>query len=322
MLKKIALSLFVLCLCIVGLEAHQRSAPPSRWQRVTQFTFMNGIPVWETTGPESTGVANLACAQNESADVMILGDSILYGVMLPPKNTLGVRLSQSLKRDDESNACAVNLSIPGFTLEQEIVVAKANWNTLQPRVVVLEIWQNTPHRVIAAGSKAYNFGHLVVDHNGLPNPFHVPSWLNLSLFSNSALWIRLVEGSSKKKLGKEESMVQWRSAVEDVAAFHRWLKERNAQLVLVFATKLKHPWSEGRERERSKYRLLQDFSNKHQIPTLWFDEVLATKNVEDVRRDECCHLNSDGMALVSDSLTQVLQPLLVEPPPSENNATE
>lgn len=300
---------------------HQRDAPPSRWQRLTEFQVVDDILVWETTGPESDDVANLACAEDESADVMILGDSILYGVRLDPKDTLGLSLSHSLKKTDGSNACVVNLSIPGFTLDQEILVAETDWNALKPKIVVLEIWQNTPHRMIAAGDRAYNFGHLVVDDNGIPNPFNIPSSINLSLFSNSALWIRLVEGSAKSKLGREETKQQWNVTLDDIAAFHDWLNDRNAQLVLVFATALKHPWSEGRSIERTWYSIVQNFADTQQIPTLWFDEILSSQNVEDVRLDECCHLNEKGMALVSDSLTQTLQPLLTGPSSSTGDST-
>ena len=141
-------------------------------------------------------------------------------------------------------------------------------------------------------------------------PFGVPSALNHLLFGRSALWRRTTEGFATDRLKSE---VLWKEAVSEIAAFHEWLQKRDSRLVLTYATKLKDPWSAGRELEDKIYGQIRDWAEQKQIPSVWFKDVLATSNVEDIRLDTCCHLNRDGMILVSNGLTQRLQPLLSEP---------
>jgi len=309
MLKKFVTSAVVLLLCVGTLEWHQRSDVPTRWQWVTEYEIMDNVPVWKASGPETLTVRNDDCATDRPANIVLLGDSIFYGVRLRPEDTLGLSLSRSLKRADDSAACVVNLSIPGFTLQQEVAVLKHNWEQLKPSIVVLEIWHNSPHRVTEVGGKVFNFGRLVVDEGGIPNPFNVPSSMNRSLFTNSALWRRAIEGFANKGVMASQ---QWEDTLHVIENFHSWLNERDIELVLVFATKLGTPWSEGREIERRSYSTVAEWAEASATPTLWFEDVLSGQDVEDVRLDTCCHLNQTGMALVSESLSKMLQPMLLE----------
>ncbi len=178
MLKKLALFFIVLFLCVGGLEWQQRKAPPTRWQRVSDFELVEGVPVWRSHMPEATDVENASCAGEEGADVVLLGDSIFFGVMLQPEDTLALSLGRTLDDGRGESACTVNLSIPGFTFESEVAALKRDWERLKPRVVVLEMWHNSPHRMRNLGGVLFNFGSLVVDDECVPNPFGVTSLLN------------------------------------------------------------------------------------------------------------------------------------------------
>ena len=309
MLKKIALFLVVLALCLAALEVYVNSTSSSRWQRVYNYEMVGDTPVWRSSNKDAEAVANLDCAQGGRADVAILGDSILYGIRIPVEDALAPRMSQRLVSADKSNACVVNLAVPGFTLEQELAVIKRDWNTLQPRIVVLEVWANSPHRVQVVGGMLFNFGYLAVDEEGLPNPFDVSSSLNRTLFGTSALWRRAVQGAAKRNA---DTSILWSSTNADVIAFNEWLMERNSRLVLASAVNLGSPWSAGREEDRGHYAQLGAWASSNDIPAIWFDEVLASQPVESVRLDTCCHLNALGLHMVGDSLEKVIQPLLID----------
>ena len=303
--KKILLAVFALMMCLAALEWNERQEPPSRWQRVSDFETVDGVHVWESKDQVAGQVKSAECAETSGADIVIAGDSILYGVMLDPESTLGPVLSRTVKRADGTAACAVNVSVPGFTFESEMAVIKRDWDLLHPEIVVLEVWHNSSHSLIDLGGNLFNFGNLVVDANGVPNPMGVPSGVNRLMFVHSALWRRLVEGSS---VGMKSSRPGWERLAKEMSAFNDWLNARDASLMLVFATRLKDPWSAGRERERTMYESVSSWAEGAGVPTLWFDQVLSSTPVEDVRLDTCCHLNETGMALVADALTQRLSP--------------
>ena len=309
MLKKFALSASVMLCSLGALEWHQRSGSPKRWQRVTQYKLIGQTPVWTATGPEAPGVRNDPCADDAGADIVLLGDSIFYGVQLEPEDTLGPSLSRALKRTNGDDACVVNLSIPGLTLEQELAVIHHEWEQLKPSIVVLEIWHNSPHRVTQVGNAAFNFGRLDVDDDGIPNPFGIPSAVNRVLFANSVIWQRSIEGFASQTAMSSQL---WQEALPDIQEFHAWLQDQDVQLVLAFATKLGTPWSAGRDIERGSYSTVGDWAKINQIPTLWFEDILSGHPVEDIRLDSCCHLNKAGTALVSSSLATVIQPMLID----------
>ena len=303
MLKKILLAVSVLMMCLALLEWNQRQEPPSRWQRVSDFETVDGVHVWETKDKVASQVRSAECAQSSGADIVIAGDSILYGVMLEPEITLGPTLSRTVKRADGTPACVVNVSVPGFTFESEMAVIKRDWELLHPNTVVLEVWHNSPHSLIDLGGHLFNFGNLAVDSNGVPNPMGVPPLANRELFVHSALWRRLVEGSSSRS---GNSKPAWEQLAKDISDFNEWLEARDASLMLVFATRLKDPWGVGRERERTMYGSVSSWAEGAGVPILWFDQALSSKPVEEVRLDECCHLNETGMALLADALAESL----------------
>ena len=179
-------------------------------------------------------------------------------------------------------------------------------------MVVLEIWHNSPFQYRVIGDTLYNFGPLLLD-DGVPNPLRVFSRTNRALFERSALWRHIVERmASEREPGRAKE--RFNRVVPTLNTLHQWLSERDAQLVLTYATPLGQPWDARIGRDREEFEVVRGWADEKQVPGLWFSDILSSQAVEAVRLDRCCHLNTEGMALVGDAMEVVLQPMLKDLP--------
>lgn len=306
--RKLVLAVVALVICLAVVEVVCHRTPHTRWQVVQDFELIDGIPVYGMAAGQGEGVRNDACLTEDGADVLLLGDSILHGVLLEDRETLGPRLSQALKHADGSRACVVNASIPGFTLANEWAVLKRDWGRYTPKVVVLQIWHNTPFEYRVIGDKLYNFGPLLLD-DGVPNPLRALGAVNRALFERSALWRHIVERTASARVPGRASERFW-GVLPTLDLLHQWLADRDAQLVLAYATPLSEPWDMRARRDRDDFQVVRGWAEEKQVPSLWFSDILSSQPVEAVRLDTCCHLNADGMAMVSDAMEIILQPML------------
>jgi hypothetical protein len=244
---------------------------------------------------------------DDRADVVLVGDSIFYGVGTDPQESLAPSLDRLLLSRLEHLICTVNLAVPGYTFENEKVIGMRDIPVYRPRVVVLEVWAKSPHQFTMLEGEAFNFGSVVVDENGLPNPLGLSPAVHRVLFSKSMLWRKI---TGEQRLPTRLSLDMWVDLVEEVDEFHEWLRAQDIQLVLAFATKLSVPWGTGRETEAKHYGVLQAWAAEKSVPTLMFEDILSSLPVEDVRHDSCCHLSNEGTALVAESIADVVAPLL------------
>ena len=95
--RKFILAVVALVICLAVVEEVCHRTPHTRWQVVQDFEVIDGIPVYGMPAGQGEGVRNDACLTEDGADVLLLGDSILHGVLLDDRETLGPRLSQALK---------------------------------------------------------------------------------------------------------------------------------------------------------------------------------------------------------------------------------
>ena len=201
----------------------------------------------------------------------------------------------------------MNLSVPGYTFENEKVVGMRDLPVYRPQVVVLEMWANSPHQFTTFEGEAFNFGAAVLDESGLPNPLGAPPALHRALFSKSMLWRRITDG---QRLQTKPSRDMWLDMVEELDEFHEWLMAQDISLVLAFATRLNAPWGTGRETENKFYGIVQTWASGKGVPTLMFSDSLSRFPVEEIRFDTCCHLNNKGTAVVAEDITGIVAPML------------
>lgn len=315
MTRKALLSFVVFCVSLCVVELYCRGQPLSRIQRVSQLSnhtlrMIGDVPVWKSKNPVNDRVANTVClgtAQN-GPDVYLVGDSIFYGVSLEPDDTLAPVLQDMLTTQLQRKACVVNLSEPGFAFANEEAVLREAVSAHKPRVVVLELWSNSPHRFRVINGAAYNFGQMQTDGHGLPNP-GVPDDLNRTLFGFSALWRHASTGlAPSNKVRVPELWVRFvESQLEPLRV---WLEGQGIELVVAYATSLRTPFSDGRPKESSAYAVARSWAQEHGISEVVFSEVLVNEDPQDVGIDTCCHLNAKGMRLVGEAIASPVVELL------------
>ncbi|MGB0638975.1 MAG: hypothetical protein ACPGTU_06570 [Myxococcota bacterium] len=309
-MKKLLLAVVVLILTLMAIEEYARTQRVPRIQHVSPETspsllIENGVPTWESDVANKEARQNKACVDKTPdgrADVLLLGDSIFHGVKLKVEDKLGAQIGQRLTPLLGRPACVVNLSEPGFAFENERVVLEREFDSIKPKIVVLEIWGNTPYKYKMAGDSAYNFGRLETAANGFPPVPFVPDTANGWLFVHSAMWRHLNIRLAKKKKGRVS--VLWSSMLQDeLIPFHSWLESRGTTLMLAFPTALETPFSEPRNGELSVYPVVQEWAEDSGVATLYFQESLAAEDYKKVRLDPCCHLNEYGTQKVAEAMT-------------------
>jgi len=320
MFWKMSLAALSFVVSIAALENYLHAQPLKRVQRVRKLQEQNdveivdGVPLWSVLNPGGDVVANRACIRDVSdrPDVLLVGDSIFYGVKLDPTKTLAPLIQQRLTTALGRPSCAVNLSQPGYAFQNENVVIRRAVEDFQPRIVVLEIWANSIHNFALTHDSAYNFGPIELDELGFPN-LGVPPSLNQKLFSYSAIWRQLSTGFATVR--KDGSRYLWESLLTDgLDPLLVWLKERNVSLVLAFPTAMSSPLSEKREKERL-FSLVMQWAEHHDLPQIYFLDVMASEKVEDMSIDVCCHLSEQGTEKVAAALEPILLELLSEDKP-------
>jgi hypothetical protein len=315
MYRKLILVLFSLAVSLYAAEQWVRFNEKPRWQRVKTIEMINGVPTWRPSWDQTDVIRNTDCLKDtvdDRADVVLVGDSIFYGVGTDPQESLAPSLDRLLFARLEHLICTVNLAVPGYTFENEKVIGMRDIPVFRPKVVVLEVWANSPHQFTMLEGEAFNFGSVIVDENGLPNPLGLSPAVHRVLFSKSMLWRKI---TGEQRLPSRLSLDMWVDLVEEVDEFHEWLGAQDIRLVLAFATKLSVPWGTGREIEAKHFGVLQTWAAEKGVPTLMFADILSSLPVEDVRFDSCCHLNNEGTALVAEGIADVVAPLLAISPP-------
>ena len=315
MTRKILLSVAVFFISLCVVELYCRSQPLSRVQRVNQLSnhtlrMIGDVPVWKSKNPVNERVANAVClgtAQN-GPDVYLVGDSIFYGASLDPDDTLAPVLQGMLTSQLQRNACVVNLSEPGFAFANEEAVLREAVSAHKPRVVVLELWANSPNRFRVLNGVAYNFGQMETDDHGFPNP-GVPDDLNRALFGRSALWRHVSTGLAATHSAPVTEA--WTAFVDgQLEPLRVWLEGQGIELVLAYATSLRTPFADGRPKESPAYGIARSWAQEHGILEVVFSEVLVNEDPQDVGIDACCHLNAKGMRLVSEAIASPVVDLL------------
>lgn len=309
MLAKLVLVLFSLLASLFGAEQWVRNTKKPRWQRSKTFELVDGVPIWDPEPSDTSLIRNTRCLEDTAdgrADVVLLGDSIFFGVGTEPSQSLALSMDRLLLSRGH-RTCTVNLSVPGYAFENERAVGMRDIPVYRPRVVVLEIWANSPHRFTVFHGEAFNFGSVVLDESGLPNPLGISPAIHRALFAKSMLWRRITDGQPLKTRPSSE---MWSDLVAELDKFNEWLTTQDVDLVLAFATSLNAPWGTGREHEKKYYGTIQTWAAEKGVPTLMFTDSLSRLPVEEVRFDSCCHLNTEGTALVAEGITDVVAPLL------------
>ena len=310
MVRKILLALVTFLVCGAAVELYARSQPLPRVQNVMKLDnhslrVVNKVPVWVSQAPGAEAAANRDCVHHTDGqiDVLLVGDSIFYGVRLESEDRLAPLLQAKLAGALDRPVCVVNVAQPGYTFSNQEVVLSETIDTWPTRIVVLELWFNSINQFALLDGNAYNFGNLTVDEWGFPNP-GISSQLNRFLFEHLTSWRHIAVGYTEK--APRRSIMWERFVTDKLEPLRQRLADQGIHLVLAYATALGTPFSEGRPKEDQTYAIAREWAAENQVPELLFAEVLAEESTAEIGIDSCCHLSGKGMRMVSDALAPIL----------------
>ena len=160
------LRLFAVLSLLVGLvfaggilEGVARWHPLERIQVVSlsqvDSEVVDGVPIWQSKRSVPERVGRPCEARPE---VVLVGSSILWGSGISDSESPRSQLAQRLPE-----ACVTLLGQPAYSFSNQRVEVARHLETHTPRVVVWEIWHNSPHEWSVLGDVAYNFGPTSVD---------------------------------------------------------------------------------------------------------------------------------------------------------------
>ena len=288
-------------LALAGAELLARVLPPPRvqqifWQASNHFELLDGVPVW-THKKIGRSLWSADCAAGTGQDsVALLGSSIFFGSRLGAEDTLGPQL-QAVLSDSGDGPCVHNFSQPGFAFQNQLALARHALSEYRPRVVVWEIWKNSPNVFTLINDQAYNFGPLELDVNGVPTGIPLSPRHNRWLFAHSAGY-RFLSLMLTSKIPNEGG--RWAQIIEeDLPAALDLVTTLDASLILVLCPGLDIPFAETMAKDPLPYAEIREFAEAEDLTVIDLAEGFLDEEPAELRLDRCCHFNPTGMQQVA-----------------------
>jgi len=241
--------------------------------------------------------------------VAILGSSIFYGVRLEQEDTLGALLTEHLTSTLGEQPCISNLSEPGTAFQNQWARATVDFEAIQPDLVILEIWENSPNVFKMLGGSAWNFGRLEVDAAGYPNPFDLDAGHNQWWLRHVGLY-RFIALSTVAEAHQDSSNVWSTFAETQMEMLMNWSEQTGTALLVVFCPGLGRPFQLTVGRTASSYGKVEALADSRGIAQVNLAKEFIGMDPSTLGIDTCCHLNALGMREVASRIAPVAAALL------------
>ncbi len=264
-------------------------------------SWQEGYPIWRQTGSDER--EEPACAPG-ATEVLMVGSSITFGILLEARDTVAAKLQQRLGADG-SAWCVHNVGQPAYTGEQKRIAAEAGIARWHPRLVIFEVWNNDGGDYVRVGDLAISTGGLRTDEEGWPaSPVPLPTWLHHVAMVHSSAW-RYAALALASRAGVEKR-ASWTERVparlDRVAA----AAGPDGRLLVWLAARLDVPFATQAAANRTSgdYGHVIAWGAKRGVPVI--DPAAAWTGVEPAPLgvDRACHLNGEG----ADKVAAVLEP--------------
>ena len=282
-----------------------------RGGRVEMFTA-DKVPIWV----QDRDRMNLGCPDQypEARLVVFTGDSIFFGTGLQTAESFTSVMQTSLDQEHGRGAwCILNLSQPGYTIEQKLYWYRKLLERHQPDLVFWEFWPNELGRYRMIGDSAYNVSGTDADTNRLPSFVPGNDRFNRWLFSNSRLFEYLV----LMMIRSQEMSPEWvaETYVPFLQGLESDLKQAGGRFVAVVATRLDRPFSEFDGLEKDPQTTMSTSMADSSIETIFLHKVLSNVNADyrEVRMDSCCHFSKKGHEVIAGIFLNLLKESPPEP---------
>jgi len=295
-------------------EAMARMQALPRVQHVdlgaTGGTLVDGVPVWGRSA-RSDDRRGEPCEGRP--EVLLLGSSIFYGSGVDTPDALTPALQARLP-----DWCVRNLAQPAYTYSNQAAELTQHLATEDPppRVVVWEIWANSPNDWLVLGDQAYNFSSLAGVPPTLPNPLRLSEGLHQQLFSWLATYRHVVVRRAEKSSSPTYPERLARLGHERLSPTVDALSAKGARVVLALMPGLDAPFATTARDPGFRYEaLLQTVEGRVSlVPVAERFEQRELDHLK-VRVDPCCHYNPDGL----DALAEVLAEAIDKPGPDSRS---
>ena len=300
-------------LAVGVLEAAARLRPLERVQTidlsVVESDLVDGVPTWRAS--DSTAV-RMGTACSASPEVALVGSSIFWGSGVADHESLRAQVARHLPE-----ACVRSVAQPAYTFANQAADLSRHLSHHTPRVVVWEVWRNSPNRWTVLGDTAYNFGGEAQHLDDLPVPPGVSGPTHRALFTWSAAYRHLV--ITHVPPADESWTTAWSDFVDgELAPWVDRLRARDVRVVLALMPALHEPFATAAEAPQSTYPMVsRAVADRTTIVPVAAALAARGVDVETARVDTCCHYSAAGNAELGAVLADAIRPLLADPAPSE-----
>lgn len=239
--------------------------------------------------------------------VVVLGDSVTFGVGVPLVESFPYLLEQQLK-ERCGEVAFYNLAVPGYGAVQERISLERNGLSVNPDLVLIGALSNDIEQFTVIGSTAFDIR--MKEHNGVPvfSMLPLPDGLNRFLVSNSVFYqfvtlagVKTFDEISGRKGGQVEL------AVQEYERILKGCREVGADMAVALFPMLDRALSEPEDENTTHvYGRLREWAGENGVTIIEMRPELAQHPLEEIRIDECCHLSPAGHRAASEILTLLL----------------
>lgn len=274
-------------------------------------TLPDGQAWWEYRGANDfheSGYREASVPPRDDAlRVVVLGDSVTYGVFLPYEDTFVHKMKEELARKC-GQVQFFDVATPGYSTLQERISLERKGLPARPHVVFVGVFSNDLAQFTVIGSTAYDMR--IKDHDGVPifSMLPLPDVLNAFLVTNSVFYQYVtLKGMAAFDEARDVGTGQVAASVAEFEKIKELCDEAGATLALALFPPLHRALNQPEERATSfYYDEIRKWAGDNSVPYIDMREPLAAYDLEEIRYDECCHYSPAGHEAVAGILIEWL----------------
>lgn len=261
---------------------------------------VDGVVLWSDHAPRATAAdVQRAAADHGAFTIVGLGDSIMYGIRLPPEATYLEQARARLAARAGRPVEILNLATPGFNTVQEDAVHKEVAAQLAADLVLLHHWVDDGRQYRVSGGYVIDVGDMSADGRLIVRALPVPPALNDFLLVHSRLYDLLTQAAVARDRRAVAS--DWNGVAASLAAIAARARAGGGRLVVLASPEL----DGTRPRPSGDLPALRHLAAAHGFEVIdladWLDGAASAHVALDG-----CHLNAEGHRRIGEHLTEYL----------------
>jgi len=245
--------------------------------------------------------------ESNSYRIVLLGDSVTFGVTLPVAETYPALLHQGLNSFCATSVQTYNLAVPGYSTLQERLSLERKGLKLKPHLVVLAAVPNDMEQYTVIGSMAYDVR--LKDQDGVPvlDDLPLPDSVNRFLAGHSVLYQFLVLKGLKTfdtLSGRSQDHVN--ASVAEMERIRVLVDKAQANIVVVLFPTLGGLYAPESEADRLFFEPVRKWASESSVAVIDLRESLADRWDPGLGLEDGVHLSARGHRVVAEVLEEEL----------------